>query len=354
MENPLLISKKEYHKIDFLFYEKNNVDYLNLTNFSQYSNLKNENIICVLDNTSFDNISTIADPYNGTFHNSINFFEKNPNIFIDNFNNFYKNFPKHTKFILYDNESESLNSTLKKILLDWLEMSSNNYFITSRQFSFTHANMIQRLVYLPIIHSFYFQNFYKYPMLEIPVVQNTKYDFVTYLGHTTKPEKIESRLKFLKKIFNYDLSKVKYKDLNCVDDDVMGNKKEGHFWNLLNSLSAKIQIIFENTNPDALWSSYDFLTEKTMKCLVSSHPYILLLPSNALIMLEEYGFKFPIKCNTISEYIKEIDYVKHNIDKWIEENRQTFYNNQTNFYKMIESVELPHHIFLEKILSKNI
>jgi hypothetical protein len=354
MEKKVLISKKEYHKIDFLLYEKNNVDYLDITNFSEYKEIDYENIICILDSIMFDNISKTGHPFNPTFHRSNDFFEKNPNVFFDNFNTFYKNFPTHTKFILYDNDVESIQPSIQKNVLNWLEISSNNYFITSRHFSFSHTNMIQRLVYLPIIYSFYLQNFYKYPMLQIPDVQNTKYDFVTYLGHTTKLQKIESRLKFLNEIFNYDLSKVKYKDLNCVDDDIMGNKKEGHFWNLLNSLSAKIQVIFENSSPEAVWDSYEFLTEKTMKCLVSSHPYILLLPPRPLIMLEDHGFKFPIKCNNIEEYTKEIDYVKHNIDKWIEENKQTFYDNQTNFYEMISSTELPHHIFLEKILNNNI
>jgi hypothetical protein len=354
MEKKVLISNKEYHKIDFLLYEKNNVGYLDITNFLEYKEIDYENIICTLDNLMFDNICKTGHPFNTTFHNNIDFFEKNPNVVFDNFNTFYKNFPTHTKFILYDNDVESIQSSIEKNVLNWLEMSSNNYFITSRQFSFNHVNMIQLLVYLPIIYSFYLHNFYKYPMLQIPDVQNTKYDFVTYLGHTTKPEKIEYRLFFLNEIFNNDLSRVKYKDLNFVDSDVMGNKKEGHFWNLLNSLSAKIQIIFENSRPESLWVSYDFLTEKTMKCLVSSHPYILLIPSKILIVLEDYGFKFPIKCNNIEEYTKEIDYVKNNIDEWINQNKQIFYHNQTNFYKMVNSTNLPHHIFLEKILNDNI
>jgi hypothetical protein len=358
MKENLIISSEFYHKIDYKFYKKNNFDFLDIniffSNSFEFDIFKYQNIICLLDNIQFDSILKTRDIFNNRLNGSYNFYNENNNLIFENFNIFCKKFPKYTKFIIYDNDTEHSAKYTKQILTnEWFEINSNFYFITSRIFSFSHKNMISELIYLPIIFSFYLLKFYKYPMLDTPISTNQKYDFLTYLGHTPKLDNIEFRLNFLNKIFNNDISKIKYKHLDLVDDDVMGIGKEGHFWNLLNSLSAKVQIIFETSAPVHSWVVDDtlFLTEKTMKCFLLSHPYILLLPSRPLIMLENYGFKFPIKCNSISEFEKEINYLKNNIDEWINQNRHIFENNQINFYKMIESTQLPHHHFLEKILN---
>ena len=212
-----------------------------------------------------------------------------------------------------------------------------------------HRRAIVSLIYLPIIYSFYLQDFYNYPMLEFSSSTNPKYDFVTYLGHTSKTENISFRYNFLKTIFGKSINKVKYKDLNLIDNENLGNGKKGHLWNLLNSLTAKIQIIFE-TSPPTLWHYNDFLTEKTMKCFLLPHPYILLVHRNTLEKLEEYGFSFPIKCATIDEYKNEINYVNNNIEEWVNKFDVMFHTNQINFYKLINSTILPHHIFLKNIL----
>jgi hypothetical protein len=54
----------------------------------------------------------------------------------------------------------------------------------------------------------------------------------------------------------------------------------------------------------------------------------------------------------LEEYTKQIDYVKNNIDNWIDENQDIFYDNQTNFYNIIKSDKLPPQIFIQKILEK--
>ena len=357
MKKTLLISNDIYYKIDLFLYKNYDITHITIEKVYNFDTTIYENVICIIDPQMFDFIvKTGLHKDTPRYHNDIftDDEDSNLNLLFKNFSYFYQNFPTHTKYILYDNDIESPNISISKFVPHWLEISPNNYSISSRIVQYVHKNSISELIYLTIIYSFYLLNFYKYPMLELPNVKSTKYDFITYLGHTAKPNKIQYRLNFLRQIFDNDLTKIKYKDLNIIDDELMGSKKEGHFWNLLNSLSAKIQLIFETSVPECEWNFYDYLTEKIMKCFISSHPYIVLLPAEPLEMLEKYGFKFPVKCDTIKQYKKEINYVKNNIDEWVAENQQVFYDNQINFYKMIESTELPHHIFLEKILNNDI
>jgi hypothetical protein len=351
MKKTLLISHVLYYNIDSVLYKKNNLNHISFDsihtiNISEYSN-----IIVIIDELMFDNVAKTGDQFDSQFHNDNELLKNQPHLFVQNFNKFFKRFPENTKFIHYGNNSEAEQKSARDYSFEWLEMSSNNYFITSRKTKFTHKNMISELIYLPIIYHFYHDNFYKYPILDTPIPKNPKYDFITYLGQLHKSDKIQRRLDFLKKIFNNDISKIKY------TSDSFSNErwfsKESYFWNLLNSLSAKIQIIFETANPWEKWYADDWLTEKTMKCFLLSHPYILLLPTEPLIMLEKYGFKFSLKCDSIEEYTKQIDYVKNNIDNWIDENQDIFYHNQTNFYNMVNSDELPHQIFIQKILENN-
>jgi hypothetical protein len=351
MKKTLLISDILYYNIDSLLYKKNNITHISITdirgvNISEYSN-----ILVILNEIMFDNIAKTGDQFDTQFHNDNELLKNQPHLFAENFNKFIKRFPKNTKFIHYGNNSEAEQKSARDYSFEWLEMNPNNYFITSREPSFTHKNMISRLIYLPMIYHFYIDNFYKYPMLDTPIPKNPKYDFITYLGQLHKSDKIQRRLDFLNKIFNDDISKIKY------SSDSFSNErwfsKESYFWNMINSLSAKIQIIFETVNPWEKWYNDDWLTEKAMKCFLLSHPYILLLHPKPLSMLENYGFKFPFKCDSIEEYTKQIDYVKNNIDNWIDENKDIFYHNQTNFYNMVNSDELPHQIFIQKILENN-
>jgi hypothetical protein len=132
----------------------------------------------------------------------------------------------------------------------------------------------------------------------------------------------------------------------------MGPETMGHAWNLVNSLSAKIQLIFEN-----MWHMQSFninryfLTEKTMKLFLLPHPYIVFLPDFILESLKNYGFKFSYSGN---DYNSLIRCVKEDIDKWITKNESDFYHNQTLFYNMVNSTELEHHLILEKIIKNEI
>jgi hypothetical protein len=263
MKKTLLISDDIYYKIDSLLYEKYDITHISIEQLNQFDVFSFENVIFIIDSLMFDVIGkTGYSSVTPAYHNDI-FTEDNDfnlNLFFKNFNHFYKNFPTYTKYILYDNNIEALGVCNSKFMTQWLEMYPNNYLISSRLLNYIHKNSISELIYLPVIYSFYLLNFYKYPMLEIPIIKNTKYDFITYLGHTTKLDKIQYRLNFLRQLFDNDLTKIKYKDFNIVDDELMGNKKEGHLWNLLNSLSAKIQIIFETSVPECEWNFHTYIS----------------------------------------------------------------------------------------------
>lgn len=349
MDKTLLISDELYYEIDSLLFKQNNINHISITNSRGIDISKYSNIIVIIDEMMFDNISKTGNEFDSSFHTNNEMLQKQPDLFFKNFSIFYCRFPKNTKFIHYDNNSEAQQKSAARYSFEWLEMNPNNYFITSREMSFTHKNMISGLIYLPIIYHFYHDNFYKYPILHTPIPSNTKYDFITYLGQLHKTDKIKRRLDFLKEIFNNDLSTIKYTSDSFSNERWFG--KESYFWNLLNSLSAKIQLIFETVSPWENWYSGDWMTEKTMKCFTLAHPYIILLPPKPLTMLEEYGFKFPLKCSSIDEYKISIDYIKNNIDEWIEQNTPIFIHNQENFYKMINSTNLPHHIFIQKIIT---
>lgn len=361
MSKNLLVSNNIYYEIDSLFYKKNKFEHLplNLSHINNnddydlilnsYDFYKSENIIVVLDEMMFDNISKTSHPFNSQYHTT-NSILTDEELFLQNFKNFFEKFPKNSKFIYYDNSAEASLPVTRRFILKWLEMNPYNYFISSRFSNFKHERVISDLIYLPIIYSFYLQEFNEYPMLEFSSSTNPKYDFVTYLGHTTKPDKIEYRKDFLKIILNESFDKIKYKDVYIVGNENLGNGKKGHIWNLLNSLTAKVQIIFETTNPTE-WYNDDFFSEKTMKCFLLAHPYILLVRGNTLKKLEQYGFQFPVKCSTINEYQTEFNYISSNLDEWILDNQLIFKDNQLNFYNMINSSTLPHHLFLQKIIT---
>lgn len=354
MEN-LLVSKNINYYIDLSWFKEYKFKHIPLNSSGDFDLipasdefLKPNNVVVILDNMMFDCIGKTSHPFNSTEHRN-DYILSNKELFFQNFNDFFEKFPKNTKFILYDNDAESVQPIISEFVVDWLETYPSTYFISSRYSKLHHERLIVNLIYLPIIFAFYIQEFYYYPMLEFSSVSNPKYDFITYLGHSAKTEKIKFRYDFLKQVFGESINKVRHSDLNIIDNDTFGNGRHGHMWNLVNSLTAKVQIIFENASPTT-WYYGDFCTEKIMRCFLLPHPYILLLNRDVLEKIEQYGFQFPIKCSTIYEYKNEIQYVCENIDEWIEKNNTIFYNNQINFYNMISSTTLPHHSFLQNIL----
>lgn len=361
MIDTLLIIDDFYYNIDSSFYNTNNTKKVLLNSQEDYNKIisdKNiesfDNIVVLLTDIMFDSIAKTSHPFNTSKHNLDNLFDDDVSLFFNNFNKFFKNFPSKTKYVLFDNNPESPMKPIIHYISKWLELYPNNYFISSRFNNIIHSNALVNLTYLPLFYSFYQQNFYKYPKLDYARPSITDYDFITFLGHAEKKDKIEFRLNFLKEIFKGDITQIKYeKD----SEDKLGLKylqqpaKCGHEWNLLQSLSVKIQLIFETINPLKEYHDEYYFSEKTMKLFLLPHPYFLFAHGSALSELEKFGFKFPIKCFTFEDYLREINIICEDIDNWNNQNYEYFYHNQDNFYKMIESTNLPHHIFLDEIIN---
>jgi hypothetical protein len=281
------------------------------------------------------------------------------------FSEYFKNEPSSTKYILLDDNGESLNPFTRQFLIDWLNISNmSTYLISSRFYNLNHSNAITGLTYLPILYMFLQQNFRQFPMLNYSSPSNPKDEFITYLGQSEKPDKRNIRYGILNHIFKNDLTGVNYKEIENfkTTNSLFGAGKPGHYWNILNSLSAKIQIIFENyphrSNDEITDMDYDeyFFTEKIMKCFILPHPYLLIVNKLWLNKLEQFGFKFHelSKGETIDDFKQIIEDIKSDMNGWIETNKPYFEHNQRNLYEIGKSINLPHHQFLKQIILNNI
>ena len=205
-----------------------------------------------------------------------------------------------------------------------------------------------------MLFSFNELGFHRYEKLEYIRPLSSHSNFITFLGHSNKKDKIKFRYDFLKKLLKERITEVKYE----TDENVNKGLKyftmpsyEGHIWNLLQSVFVKIQLIFETIPPDMQFHDEYFFSEKTMKLFLLPHPYFLFSNGFALERLENFGFKFPIKCITLDDYINQITIMLNDIDAWIETYDLVFHHNYENFYKIVESTELPHHKFLSNIIN---
>jgi hypothetical protein len=364
MNSHLLILNNFFYQIDSLFYDKNNINYKIVNTYDEYQTLlesdelsKYQNISFIIDDTMFDSIAKTGNPFDTSNHSNYEFFENNDEIFFKNIDIFSKKFSKPINTILYSNvpELHYYHSPIKKYINQWLEMNSTNYLISSKYKSIIHPQASPGLMYLPLIYGFYEQNFNKYPKLDYARPTHADYNFITFLGHSQKPDKIEKRFNFLKELFKDNINQIKYEKLSEAE---LGIKyfempvKSGHEWNLLQSLSVKVQLIFETINPLIEFKEDYYFSEKTMKLFLLPHPYFLLVHGSTLIELEKFGFKFPIKCFTLDDYVNNVNIILNNVDEWIDTHSDSFYHNQTHFYNLINSDTLPHHLFIKSIILK--
>lgn len=337
MDSILFICHSDFKKINKLFLEKNNINTFEINNPLKH---QLDDIL----NKSFDKYDSIFVILNELSAEEI--------LRDDTF--FYtKTIDSRLKFIYLDDTPEA--GILEEDVLNFLSKSDRFFVISSRFINLKHDRLYNNLVYLPLLFSFYQLNFSDFPKLDYSSPKNPKYNFITYLGHSPHNEnKIKQRFDFLKYILDEDLSNVKYKEYDnfVMSHETMAPKTMGHAWNLVNSFSAKIQLIFEN-----MWhKTYSnnnryFLTEKTMKLFLLPHPYVVFLPDFIFDSLKKYGFKFSYDD---TDYKGLLRYIKENIDGWIIKNESDFYNNQTVFYNMVNSTELEHHLILEKIIKNEI
>lgn len=353
MVDILFIVDKNYKIIDYNFFIKNNIKTIyiethNINNFISNNNQNYKKIFLFLNDSTFYLLKTTGNINHNNNVNTQNY-KLNCDLFLNSL-------PKNVNLLFLDNSPETLKPIELNHIIYFLNASENTFVISSRCGSITHDRLINNLIYLPLLFSFYQHSFYKYPKLYYSTPSNPKYDFITYLGQGYKTSKINVRKNDLNIFLSNDLSKTKFEELKefDIDDDTMGPSSFGHFWNLYNSLSSKIQIIFENLFTEHTFDDYYFLTEKTMKCFITPHPYVLIINSSIINELEKFGFKFSYKCDSLLDFQNLFNNIKEDIDKWITNNKDDFYHNRDNLFEMATSTQLPHHIFLEKILNNNI
>ena len=362
MKDILVIINRYNHLIFEKFFEKYNVEYHIYDKPNENHQLINgsidynsyQTILVIIDDMTFDNIAKTSQYDNSTKHNEYSYLDNNEAIFYENINKFNNIFPSHTKFILVDSNNESIQKTVLDYTKKWLDISSNHYSISSRLYSLNHNRLLTNQIYLTLLRCFHRYKFNQFDKLYYSYPTNPKYDFVTYLGHTHKVENYKKRMPILKYILDNDFSKLKYQEPShiIINDTNYNDGGLGHMWNLLNSLSAKIQIIFENSQPTHPLSDSYFLTEKTLKCFYYPHPYILLLHSTVIDELRKWGFMFSYDGGVENTYYRYLLHdIKKDIDGWIEKNMNDFYHNQNRLFEIVNSTELPIHTFLEQIIN---
>lgn len=354
----LFICNSIFKKTNDPFLKKNNIETIEIDvaityqlNEKLWSDIydKYDGIFIILDDVFFNKIQSTTNP----FLKNTKTIDHSHTDTIKNWKNFINNFNVNVKFIFIDDVPES--GFLDNDIINFLNASNRSFVISSRLIGLRHNRLYNNLIYLPVLYSFYHLNFSSFPKLDYSSPTKPKYDFITYLGQTYKTDKIKERLDFLRYILDEDLSNIKYKEYNNfeISEQNMGPHKIGHAWNLINSLSGKIQLIFENmlilpikTHINQKKNGY-FLTEKIMKLFLLPHPYVVFLPNFAINALKKYGFKFSYDGNDYKSLLKHI---KENINEWIQKNKSDFYHNRDVFYNMVTSTELEHHLILKKII----
>ncbi len=311
-----------------------------------------KNILFFLDDIRFDCIVKTGNPFDLSKHDDRSLRE-NKSVYYDNWQMFSDKLPIDTKFLLFDYNHEAIQAPIESWTKEWLEISNKHYCISQRLSSIEHERCLNKLLYLPLINCYYRYGFSNFDRLDYSNPSNPKYDFITYLGHHCKEDKRKGRFETIKTILDNDISTLKYKDDDSMDVGWNGyyDGGNGHYWNLVNSLTAKLQIIFENDDIEKNFTEGErfYLTEKTLKCFYYPHPYILLLHSTVIDELKKYGFKFSYGGDNHDYYKDLLLKVKKDINGWIKDNMNDFYHNQDNLYHMINSKKLPHHLFIDKI-----
>jgi hypothetical protein len=361
MNDIVVMFRDEQYLVDSLLYETNNVKCRIVGYKQDFKELVSElstydNVTFILGNIEFDSLAKTGNPLDASKHNITDvFYNDNNEAFVTTIDKFSRQF-NNTKIILYDNNMEfyPTNSPIKNYISDWLQMSRHHYLISSRMKHIVHPRALTGLTYLPLILAYFSLNFHEHPKLDYVRPLTTDYDFITFLGFANKTDKVEFRFNFLKSILGTHMHRLKHeKDSNSyVNDGNFGihRKTNYHFTNLLQSLSVKVQLIFETFSPSDEFIKDTFFTEKTMKLFLLPHPYFLFAHGSGLTELEKFGFKFPTKCFTFEDYKNQINEIVNDVDGWIDKHSDIFYHNHQHFYKLINSDNLPHHSFMKSIL----
>ena len=80
----------EVNALNSLIYQKNNVTHISFNNIRDINIYDYSNIIVILDEVMFDNIAKTGDEFESKFHDDNELLKKQPHLFVENFNKFFK------------------------------------------------------------------------------------------------------------------------------------------------------------------------------------------------------------------------------------------------------------------------
>jgi len=256
-----------------------------------------------------------------------------------------KQYPYNKKIFL-DIQGENTIIELKSIN-EWL-LNKNNYLISQRYEDIHHDRATTGLKYLSLLY--YFAKFKFYAKSEIPLLynNNSQYDFITFLGKSKN--KKSQRLEILKNFLESNITKCKYNhnDFDIIDIIESNNYYHDVYdfsWNILQSYQGKINIIFESTQlskyetmsgkkVDNFLGNFFYFTEKTLRCLMTPNPSILIVDKNIISYLKSIGFDFPYDgfhdYDDVKKYIEHISSV--GIDEWMDTVKEKFIHNSKHIW----------------------
>ena len=299
----------------------------------------------------------------------------------DSINKVRKFLDDKTKFIIFDDIGEYSFEFNRDDIYDFVDSNPNNYFITQRYTNIKpHKRILNNQIYLPLFHYYFNINEFLYihpnlPNFDFSRVRTPKYDFMCYLGKEDwvaddKPwrAKIINKIDFKDKTFWKPSTFHTLTEKNKLMNTYVENKYDLRFTDygeylvtgLLETMDAKVKLTFESfqildEEVDVGYDSFDedqqFLTEKTLKCFLFTHPYILFLNKGQHTLLEKIGFKlpFPSYQDNLIDFINNL-MNEDNLDDWILKSMDSFKHNQTHLQFLLSDKNLPLTKFLQKIL----
>lgn len=251
------------------------------------------------------------------------------------------------KKIFLDIQGENTNIELNSIN-EWLS-NKNNYLISQRYKDIKNDRALTDLKYLSVLY--YFSKFKFYEKSQINLLNNkSEYDFITFLGKDST-KKIY-RLSLLKEILGNNLINCKYNHNDFNNIEIL--RKNQYYtdvydfsWNILQSYQGKINIIFESVSLSKFETvngkvvtnfldNFFYFTEKTLRCLITPTPSILIVDKDIISYLRNVGFDFPYDgfddYKDVKEYIEYI--IKVGIDSWIDNNIKYFTHNSNHMWEL--------------------
>jgi hypothetical protein len=270
------------------------------------------------------------------------------------------------KLIISDIQGEGLNTNLISRTKELLQ-KTDSYLISQRDLGITGSKIYFNLHELSLFYYYYLltDNIFLFPELDDFEFKNKKYDFIVYLGLDELNMNYNIRKKFIDEINFKDTTLLKPNEVKTrpiqkqISENFVtwpgNNLGAYYFYNLFKSEEAKIKIVFEtiHTIPRPFEQDVVFLSEKTLKCLLHTQPYILLLPIKQRRYLETtFGFKFlgPEDPKDLQKYISNIC---DDVDDWITKNKKLFSNNKKIMNTLLNNKNANHVKIFKKITLKN-